>query len=96
MVIAGRDINWSQLRQGDVAPLPLAVETNYTPDGWQVMLTMVLDVTAGGYEAVTIATYIQSYEQRPDGEPDISPAAAMEATKAGLSDFALKLRRALD
>ena len=95
--MAGQSINWDQLRSGDTAPLPLAVETNYTPAGWQVVLTMVVDVTAGGYETVTIATYTQNYEQRSDGqEPDISPAAAAEATKAGLRNFALRLRRALD
>jgi hypothetical protein len=90
------DEQWERLGASDVFPFPLAVETNYTGAGWRVNLIVVLDVTGGGYEAIKVSEYAEPYlQQGSNGEPDMSPSAAIAVRRRALAEFAQRLRRSL-
>ncbi len=50
------------LRVGDVMPLPLMLETNWTTEGWEVNVIVVTDVEPSGYSSVNpLWTYREPY-----------------------------------
>lgn len=83
---------WPRLRHGDVYPFPLATETNYTSDGWEVSVIAVAEVHNSGYSATTIWSYREPYQATEDAEIDMSPAEANRVTSAAVHAFALRLR----
>jgi hypothetical protein len=86
---------WDRLSESDVLPFPLATETNYTQDGWRVNLIVVVDITAGGYEAITVSEYAEPYAHNTaNGKPDMSPNAAATTRRRAVTAFAGGLQRA--
>lgn len=85
------DEEWPSLRHGDVYPLPLATETNWTADGWEVNVMVLHDASAGGYSSTPVWTY-----RTPYGEPGREGLdEANEVTQAATRAFAVRLREVL-
>lgn len=61
MRIPWQEESWAALRLGDVYPLPLATETNWAADGWEVNLILVVEVQPSGYSAHPLWTYREPY-----------------------------------
>ena len=80
------------LRTGDVMPLPLMVETNWTTEGWEVNITIVTSVERSGYSSIDIWTHREPYRDR-DGSQGAEEAGRV--TEAAVLEFGLKLRRLL-
>ncbi len=78
------------LRVGDVMPLPLMVETNWASEGWEVNITLVVDVAHSGYSSVDIWTHREPYRDGAQGSDE-----AHRVTEAAVMEFGLKLRRLL-
>lgn len=90
------DEHWPDLRRGDVFPVPLATDTHWTADGWEVEVVVLLEVSAGGYSSSPVWSYREPYRTGADHRPDdTSPAAADRVTRAALHGFATRLRELL-
>jgi hypothetical protein len=85
------DEQWPSLRHGDVYPLPLATETNWTADGWEVNVMMRHDTSPDGYTSTPIWTYQAPYADPGRETPDEADKVTRVATQA----FALRLREVL-
>lgn len=81
----------STLQTGDVMPLPLMVETNWTQAGWEVNVILVTDVVSGGYSSIEP---IWSHRE-PYGDRGAGSAEAERVTDAALMDFGRRLRTVL-
>ena len=79
------------LRIGDVMPLPLMLETNWTVEGWEVNVILVTDVVQGGYTSVNpIWTHRQPYTDLGAGADE-----AHRVTDAAVVAFGDRLRAVL-
>jgi hypothetical protein len=79
------------LRVGDVMPLPLMVETNWTTEGWEVNIILVTDVEKSGYNSsLPIWTHLEPYTDLGG-----STAEAHRVTDAALLAFGDRLRSVL-
>lgn len=71
---------WPVLRLADVYPLPLATETNWAGDGWEINLVLVGDVQESGYSTLPLWSYREPYGEGPqDQEVQAVHDRAMEA-----------------
>ncbi len=67
----------STLRVGDVMPLPLMLETNWTREGWEVNVVMVTEAVVGGYTSGNpIWTHRQHYTDLGQGRDEADPSHA--------------------
>lgn len=82
-----QDVQWLELRRGNVYPLPLATETSWTADGFTIDLVIVTDVSQNGY-GTTQPIFSRVY---PYLEDDRSEAAAARAHQEFLNDTAQRL-----
>lgn len=90
------DEHWADLRSGDVFPVPLATDTHWTADGWEVEVVVLLEVSAGGYSSSPVWIYREPYRTGADHRPGgTSPAEADRVTRAALHGFATRLRELL-
>lgn len=87
---------WTRLSAADVRPFPLATETNYTADGWQVALIVPVEITGGGHGAVTLMIYEAPYSRDEQGKALATPDEAERVTREAVTEFAHRLRRLLE
>ena len=79
------------LQTGDVMPLPLMLETNWTTEGWEVNVILVTEVESGGYSSVNpVWTHRQPYTDLGAGS-DEAQRVMRDATRA----FGSRLRAVL-
>jgi hypothetical protein len=85
------DEKWPDLRYGDVFPLPLATETNWVNESWEVNVVLLLAADESGYSCKNVWTYREPYVD----DRSTSPADAAAVTERAMSAFADRLQRLL-
>lgn len=85
------DEKWPMLRHGEVFPFPLATETNWSAEGWEVNVIAVSEASESGYAHTNIWTYRAPYRD----SDHLSPEEAQEITRDAVHAFALRLREVL-
>ena len=78
------------LRFGDVMPLPLMLETNWTTEGWEVNVILVTDVGPNGY-----SSYNEIWSHRQPYTDGGSPDEAHRVTDDAVRAFGDRLRAVL-